>query len=115
MSENQDNNQQNQQIKSSELAETDSFERAVAALNARIEKKDLVIKELKDKLGKREERISELAEQYDNEKSLRIDAEQKVTSQKGLEKPGSKYVSKTKEERFAEQYQEACEQLRNKK
>lgn len=112
MSEN--NNNENNQIKSSELAETDKFNKAIASRDAIIGKKDAIIEKLQSELGKREESISSLIEKIDAEKSLRIEAEQKVTQDKPMERPGQRHVLKSKEEQFADAYRVACEKIRQK-
>lgn len=107
-------NDNEKEIKNSDLAEAKNFDDAIASRDAIIDKKNETIKILKHQLGEKEKFISKQIEDLDNEKTARIEAENKVAQQKELkiEHKGNYY--KTEEEKFADEYKKACEKLRGK-
>jgi len=108
------NENQKLQIKSSVLEENSKFKEAIASKNEMLKEKDIIIKSLQDDLGNSELIISSLTREKDMEKSLRIKAEKIIDNDKKLEKAGHEMFAppKSRDEKFAEEYKEACEKLR---
>ena len=98
-------NEKVSQVKSADIAETDDFDKAIASRDAIIEKKDITIKEMKKKLGIREETISGLMEKLDNSEARRIEAESKIAEGKELKTNVGK-VMRTEEEKFNDSFLE---------
>lgn len=113
---NQNQNEKNNQVKSSVLEENEKFKAAIASRDAMLNEKDEIIKSLQGDLGDRELVISALRKEKDVEKSLRIKAESIISSEKKMAQTGQEMYAppKSKEEKFADDYKEACQKLRNK-
>ena len=105
---NQEEKSKNEKTKSADIAETDDFDKAIASRNAIIESRNMTIKELKKKVGNREETISGLMEKLDASEARRIEAESKVAEGKELNS-GVKRVMKTEEEKFTDSFLENWE------
>ena len=112
MSENENKNQ----VKSSALEENEKFKAAIASRDEMLKEKNEIIKSLQNDVGDRELTISSLIKEKDLEKSLRIKAERLVSNEKQLAQNGQEMYAppKSKEEKFAEAYKEACQKLGNK-
>jgi hypothetical protein len=100
-------------VKSAEIAETDAFDKALASRDVIIAARNATIKELKDKLGKREQVISEQIENLNASEARRIEAESKIAEGKELKRNSKDYVIKSKEEKFLDDYAEACRKIRS--
>ncbi|CAI2190449.1 15801_t:CDS:1 [Funneliformis geosporum] len=108
------NNENNDQVKSPALEENKKFKEAIASKNDMLKEKDEIILSLQNDLGERELTISALTKEKDIEKSLRIKAERIITNDKKLAQTGQEMYAppKSKEEKFAEAYKKAREELR---
>ena len=107
-------NENNNKVKSSVLEENEKFKAAISSRNEMLKEKDEIIKSLQNDVGDRELTISSLIKEKDLEKSLRIKAERVVSNEKQLERNGGEMYAppKSKEEKFAEAYKEACRKMR---
>ncbi|CFW92955.1 protein of unknown function [endosymbiont DhMRE of Dentiscutata heterogama] len=112
---NQNQNEKNNQVRNSIIEENQKFKDAIASRDALLKEKDKVIESLQKDLGDRELTISSLISEKDVEKSLRIKAESMVTNEKQLAQTGQEIYGppKSKEEKFADEYREACQKLKN--
>lgn len=100
--------------KDANLAEVDSFNQAISAKNAAIKKRDETIAYLKNQLGEREITIADYVEKLDQEKALRIEAEDKIVDKSELNKKAIYTKPKSEEEKFAERYLAISKSLREK-
>lgn len=107
-------NEKNNQIQSSALEENKKFKAAIDSRDELLKQKDETILSLQNDVGDRELTISSLIKEKDIEKSLRIKAENLVSNEKKLAQTGQEMYAppKSKEEKFADDYKEACRKLR---
>src|SRR5437870_8570045 len=108
------NSEKEKEIKSSDLVEAESFNQSITSRDDIITKKNETIRILKQSLGEKEKSISKLITDLDTEKSLRIEAENKIAVKKELKIEHKGNYFKTEEEKFADEYKKACERIRGK-
>lgn len=110
-------NEKTNQVRSSVLEENEKFKAAIASRDVIIAEQREDIKKLQGDIADRELTISSNIKELDIEKSLRIKAENLVANDKKLAQTGQEMYAppKSKEEKFAEDYKEACRKLRENK
>ena len=94
--------------------EYQEFKDAKALFESDKQKKDLKITYLQGEIAKEAKNNVELTNRLENETKRRIKAENELANSKNLSKGGFQTRYKTREEKFAESYQKACEKIRNK-
>ena len=94
------------------LFKVEAFNKAVASRDKLITSHETTISALEEQIGNQQITISKLMEENKSEKSARSSAETELAEKKNLKVEHKGNYYKSQEERFADEYKEACRKLR---